>query len=263
MENVPHVSIEEGKQIIYDDLGEGTPIVFIHPPGMGRHVFYYQRKLSENMRVIFPDLSGHGDSFKANAKEISIEYYSNELIAFLDQIKLERAVICGYSAGGAIAQHICTNYSNRVNGLILFGGYPAVLNASLFWEHKAGMYMVKHHKSILSKILAHSHTKNENLRKQLIFHMNKAQKEVWYNYYQDVLQMNLIESLKEINIPLLLMYGTDDLINKYAIFFKRRVKNNRIVFFKQATHQLPTKRWRQANKEILQFVRNLKTAHSK
>jgi pimeloyl-ACP methyl ester carboxylesterase len=33
----------DGKKIAYDDLGEGTPVIFIHPPGMGRKVFYFPR----------------------------------------------------------------------------------------------------------------------------------------------------------------------------------------------------------------------------
>jgi pimeloyl-ACP methyl ester carboxylesterase len=255
---VPSVSLEEGKQITYDDLGEGTPVIFIHPPGMGRHVFYYQRKLRKNMRVILPDLSGHGDSSQAIVKEVSIKYYSQELIAFLDQLKLKSAVFCGYSAGGAIAQYISSYYRDRVDGLILFGGYPAVLNTSLRWEHKLGMYMVKHHKNILTQILAMSHTKNEKLKKLLINHMNKSQQGAWYKYYQEVLHMNLINQINKINVPMLLMYGTkSDAINQYAAFFKKRTKQHRIVFFKHTNHQTPTKRWKQANEEIVQYIRKL------
>ncbi|QGQ46530.1 alpha/beta hydrolase [Metabacillus sediminilitoris] len=252
----------DGKKIAYDDLGEGTPVIFIHPPGMGRKVFYYQRKLSDHMRVIFPDLSGHGESSRINAKEVSIDYYSKELVAFLDQLKVTRAIFCGYSAGGAIAQYISIHFPDRVEGLILSGGYPAVLNKSLRWEHHAGMYMVKKHKKLLSRILAISHTKNEDLRNILFLHMNKAQKDVWYNYYKMVLHMNLIHQLNNINVPSLLMYGTkSDLINKYAEFFKKKLKRqHRIVFFKQSTHQLPTRRWRHVNDEIIQYVQKLETA---
>ncbi|MGM0875307.1 MAG: alpha/beta fold hydrolase [Bacillota bacterium] len=255
---MPSVSLEEGKQITYDDFGIGTPVIFIHPPGMGRHVFYYQRNLSKNMRVIFPDLSGHGDSSQANENEVSIKYYAQELIAFLDHLELKSAVFCGYSAGGAIAQYISTHYHDRVDGLILFGGYPAVLNPPLRWEHKLGMYMVKHHKDILTQVLAMSHTKNKKLRKLLILHMNKSQQGAWYKYYQEVLHMNLIDQINKINVPMLLIYGTkSDAINQYVTFFKKRTNQHRIVFFKHTNHQTPTKRWKQANEEIVQYIRKL------
>ncbi len=186
---MPTVIIEDNKKITYDDLGEGIPILFIHPPGMGRHVFYYQRKLSDKMRVIIPDLTGHGDSSEANVNDLSIMYYSKEILALLDELKIKSAVLCGYSAGGGIAQIISSHYQERVSGLILIGGFPAVLNASLKVEHKLGMYMVKHHRNLLTNILANSHTKNKDLKELLISHMNKAQLGAWYKFYQEVLDM--------------------------------------------------------------------------
>jgi pimeloyl-ACP methyl ester carboxylesterase len=257
---VPIVTIEKSKHITYDDFGEGIPVVFIHPPGMGRHVFYYQRNLSKDMRVIFPDLSGHGDSSKITSEEVTIEYYSKEIIALIDELKLKKVVLCGYSAGGAIAQYISSHFHDRVGGLILFGGYPAVLNSSLRLEHKLGMYMVNHHKNLLTHILAMSHTKNDKLKKLLITHMNKSQQGVWYKYYEEVLHMNIIEDICKINVPLLWMDGTrSDAINRYNTSFKKRTTDYRIVLFKHVNHQIPTKKWKQVNEEIVQYILKLDT----
>lgn len=250
--------LDNHKHISYEDLGSGKPVIFIHPPGMGRHVFYHQRKLSEKMRVILPDLSGHGDSSRINVNDVSVRYYSEELIEFLDNLKIEKAVFCGYSAGGAIAQYISSHHPERLNGIILFGGYPAVLNLTLRLEHKIGMYMVKNHRSMLTKMLAISHTKNQGYQQLLISHMNKAQGGAWYKYYHEVLNINLRNDIKRIDIPLLLMYGTkSDSINQYHSFFKARTSQHRIVFIKHSSHQIPTKRWNVANEEISQFILRL------
>ena len=32
---MPTVELENGQSIAYDEIGEGVPVVFIHPPGMG------------------------------------------------------------------------------------------------------------------------------------------------------------------------------------------------------------------------------------
>ncbi|KKI90205.1 hypothetical protein WQ54_19645 [Bacillus sp. SA1-12] len=249
------ITLENNKKITYDDLGEGTPIIFIHPPGMGRHVFYYQRKLSEKMRVIIPDLTGHGDSSSADVNDISIQYYSKEILALLDELKIKSAVFCGYSAGGGIAQLISSHSQERVEGLILIGGYPAVLNPSLKAEHKLGMYMVKQHRNLLTKIIANSHTKNKNLKELLISHMNKAQQDVWYKFYQEVLNMNLTNDIVGIRVPLLWMDGTrSDAINLYQKFYRNRSVNDRIVLFKHVNHQIPTKKWKSVNEEIVQYI---------
>lgn len=246
------------KHISYEDFGSGKPVVFIHPPGMGRHVFYYQRKLSKKMRVILPDLPGHGDSSRINVNDVSVRYYSEELIEFLDKLKIEKAIFCGYSAGGAIAQYISSHYPGRVDGIILIGGYPAVLNSTLRIEHKMGMYFVKNHRSILTKILAISHTTNPGYQKLLISHMNKAQGDAWYKYYKEVLNINLSNDIKDINIPLLILYGKkSDAINKYYSFFKKRTSHHRIVFIKHVSHQIPTKKWEIANGEIIQYIKRI------
>lgn len=85
----------------YEEYGQGIPIIFIHPPGMGRKVFYYQRLLSKHFRVIFPDLSGHGDSDHID-QPASISYYANEIAQFMDALHIDKAVLFGYSAGGLI-----------------------------------------------------------------------------------------------------------------------------------------------------------------
>lgn len=256
---MPTVELKNGKIIAYDDIGKGLPILFIHPPGMGRHVFYYQKKLSQSMRVICPDLSGHGDSSRTEANNISLKYYGEELILLLDQLGIDRAIICGYSAGGMIAQYMCIQYKDRIKGLILFGGYPAVLDRLFQLEHKTGIMLVKNNRDLLGKLLARSHSKNKEVRKLLLNHMRKAQKEVWSTYYFEVLHSNLIKDLKNISVPVLIIDGSkSELTNKYHTYYKKRVKQLRLVIIKKTNHQVPTRRWKIANKEIELFCEKLK-----
>ncbi len=118
---MPLISIASKKHLYYEEYGQGIPIIFVHPPGMGRKVFYYQRLLSEHFRVIFPDLSGHGDSDHAD-QPVSISYYANEILQFIDALHIDKAVLFGYSAGGLIAQ--LSALPVRTKYLILF--YPAL-----------------------------------------------------------------------------------------------------------------------------------------
>lgn len=256
---MPTVELENGKILAYDDIGEGMPVLFIHPPGMGRHVFYYQRKLSHKMRVLLPDLSGHGDSSRIDANTVSVKNYGEELISLLDKLKINRAIICGYSAGGMIAQYMSIHYQNRINGLILFGGYPAVLDSLFKMEHKAGMFIVERQRDFLSRIITMSHTKDPKLKKLLFEHIGKAQIDVWSKYYFEVMNYNLISELKNISVPVLIIDGSkSDLTNKYHSYYKKRLKQLRVVIIKKTNHQVPTKRWEIANKEIELFYEKIK-----
>ncbi|PMC39179.1 alpha/beta hydrolase [Bacillus sp. UMB0899] len=261
---MPTVELKNGKTIAYDDIGNGMPLLFIHPPGMGRHVFYYQRKLSHSMRVICPDLTGHGDSSRIEATNISLKYYGEELMLLLDKLGIDRAIVCGYSAGGMIAQYMSIHFQDRVSGLILFGGYPAVLDRLFQLEHKIGMKLVKHNRDFLSKMLARSHTKDKKVREVLVTHMRKAQVEVWSKYYFEVLQSNIIKELKNISAPVLIIDGSkSEFTNKYHPYYKKRIKQLRLVIINKTNHQVPTKRWKIANKEIELFYKKLKNKAGK
>lgn len=259
-ENMPYVTLRNHETIFYDEYGSGIPILFIHPPGMGRKVFFYQTLLKENMRLIIPDLSGHGDSSFIHKRNVSIEKYAEELIMLMDVLSLDQVVLYGYSAGGMIAQHICVHHKNRVKGLILSGGYPAVLNRTFQFEHKLGIYFALKHQRFLTNVLAISHTKNKKLRKMLKDHMDKADGQAWSSYYKSALGTNMIKGLHVFDFPVLLIYGSRaDMINKYVRIYKRLIQNNLyIVFIKGEGHQHIMKAWRRENDIVNRFISKLK-----
>ncbi|WP_449619877.1 alpha/beta fold hydrolase [Robertmurraya sp. Marseille-Q9965] len=74
---MPVFNFEE-TQLYFEDYGTGIPIVFIHPPAMGRRVFHFQFQLSDRYQVIFPDLTGHGDSI-APYRDVFITGYAQEI----------------------------------------------------------------------------------------------------------------------------------------------------------------------------------------
>ncbi|MCH6575463.1 MAG: alpha/beta hydrolase, partial [Bacteroidetes bacterium] len=53
----------ENVNLFYDDIGSGTPIVFIHGLTLSGSMWNPQiTGLSESFRLIIPDLRGHGRS---------------------------------------------------------------------------------------------------------------------------------------------------------------------------------------------------------
>lgn len=241
--------------IAYEDIGNGEPILFIHPPGMGRKVFYEQKPLSKHFRLIIPDLVGHGDSSYDGSSEITIKRFTEDLIELMDHLQLSSAVILGYSAGGSIAQYMSFKYPSRVKALILLGGFPIVDNFSLTSEHLLGMYVVKKSKKFLSNVLSISHTKDQNYRKILKEHMYKSDKNVWLKFYFESFRFNCKKEVLEINAPVLLLYGSkSNAINTNIKFYKRALFKKEIYVIKGAPHQLPTLAATQVNQIITGYL---------
>lgn len=251
---MPIISIVNKKQLYYEEYGQGIPVIFIHPPGMGRKVFFYQRLLADHFRVIFPDLSGHGDSNHAD-QQISISYYANEIVQFMDRLHIDQAAVFGYSAGSLIAQHIGFTRPDKVSHLVLAGAYPAVHTMVGQQLHKMGMYLLEKNPGMLMKIIASSHTKNRQLRNILTSHMKKADLSHWYQYYQDSLRYSCLEQLRRFNMPMLFMYGgLRDWTYTHAGYYRKACSHAEFFRLEYQGHQLPTKQWKTCNELVTGFI---------
>lgn len=241
-------------EMYYDDYGIGTPIVFIHPPAMGRKVFHFQVGLKEHFRVIFPDLSGHGDT-KGSAGNVSVQRYVTEINALLNNLQIEKAVLCGYSAGGIVAQEFALVYPKKTLGIILVGGYPEVKSRGFKYEHLAGLYLVKHFPNLLAKLISSSHTNDKKLSKVLYEHMMKADRLTWFHYYELSLHYSCTSRLHQLNVPLFLVYGSRDFANQHLRIYERYLLP-KVAIVPRVSHQLPTKKWEIFNHLVTGFVRD-------
>jgi len=75
-------------------------------------------ELSRSFRVIRLNLRGHGRS-EGSAPPYSIELLVNDVIAILDELKVEKTHIMGLSIGGMIAMGIAIHHPSRVDRLIV------------------------------------------------------------------------------------------------------------------------------------------------
>ena len=239
--------------LFYEEAGEGDPIIFLHPPGMGRKVFLFQRHLSQRFRVVFPDLSGHGES-TAILDKVTIPKYAEEVLQLADFIGLEKLTLCGYSSGGSIAQEFALAYPERTKALILSGGFAEVISPALRYEHLLGMYFVKHSPKTLAKVIATAHTFNIEYRSELIEHMLKTDFNTWFHFYHESLGYSCVERLKALSVPLLLIYGSKDLINQHLRTYERELEHFETAIIQKVSHQVPVKKWQDFNKEITSFL---------
>lgn len=102
----------------------GAPwVVLLHGAGMDHHMFDPQvEALASDHRVLAPDLRGHGWSRPLPGEgEVHIDDLVADLLAILDEVGAERAVIGGQSLGGYVAQHFHHQHSSRVRALVVIG----------------------------------------------------------------------------------------------------------------------------------------------
>ncbi|WP_171038088.1 alpha/beta fold hydrolase [Aquibacillus sediminis] len=249
------IKVEElGTSVFYEKLGQGIPIIFIHPPGMGRRVFDYQKHLSDQFQLLLPDLSGHGDSTSPETDDL-ISQYVKEIRMILDHENLDKAIICGYSAGGMIAQQVAFSHPERLKALILSGGYPKVNSIILASQYHIGMRLFQMSPDTLAKILAFSHTNNRSYQHILYHHMKKSNVQKWYQFYDETLHYNCTTELGSIHVPSLIIYGNNAFWMKKHRGYYQHLPYAKIAYIKETFHQVPTKQWQAFNHVIRHFCK--------
>jgi 3-oxoadipate enol-lactonase len=102
----------------FDDHGEGLPVVFLHGFPHDRTLWTQQRiALSSRVRCLTPDLRGFGES--STRGPYSMDQYADDVVALLDWLEIDDAVVCGLSMGGYVAMALWRRHPDRVRALAL------------------------------------------------------------------------------------------------------------------------------------------------
>jgi 3-oxoadipate enol-lactonase len=101
---------------------EDRPLVaLLHGATMDHHMFDPQvAVLAELYRVLTWDSRGHGKS-RPLYRDFSLTDSADDLVALLDHLGVERAVLVGQSMGGMIAQQVYLHHPERVQALVNLG----------------------------------------------------------------------------------------------------------------------------------------------
>ncbi len=101
--------------------GDAAPIVLCHGLLCTSAVWGGLREpLRRRRRVIAVDLRGHGGSV-AQSGAVTLDDLAGDVLAVLDQLQLDRAIVVGSSLGGMIALRLALHAPGRVAALMLMG----------------------------------------------------------------------------------------------------------------------------------------------
>src|SRR5579863_629325 len=109
----------------FSEAGHGTPVLLLHGFPLSSEIWAQQREpLATQYRVITPDLRGHGRS-PAPAEGYEMESLAGDLLALLDSLGIDRAVILGHSMGGYVTLAAWRLAPARFLGLGLIGSHAS------------------------------------------------------------------------------------------------------------------------------------------
>ena len=137
----------EGYTLAYEQHGpeSGVPVLLMHGILLDSAV---NRDLAAPLvdagfRVILLDLLGHGRSDKAEATDLRNDFFAEQVVACLDHLNIDKAVIGGLSLGAIVALHVAVQTPQRVRALLI--EMPVMENSTVFAALLLGPIVVMTH----------------------------------------------------------------------------------------------------------------------
>lgn len=124
------VTIPNGEKIAYVEKGKGDKVILLVHGNFSSsyHFEPLYKRLPDDYRVLALDLRGYGDSsYKKRVN--TIHDFADDVAAFLKELKVEKAVVSGWSLGGCVSLSLAARYPEMVEKLVLISsgsvkGYP-------------------------------------------------------------------------------------------------------------------------------------------
>lgn len=116
---MPKVKLN-GVEIYYEEYGKGRPMMFLSETACDGAVWkiYQVEEFSRDHRAIIHDYRGTGQSGKPSI-DYTTAMFAEDVVALMDHLGADDAVLVGHSMGGRVAQTIALDYPEKVCKLVL------------------------------------------------------------------------------------------------------------------------------------------------
>ena len=94
------------------------PIVFIHGVGLTHEIWQPQLDYFKNYTTLSYDILGHGNT-PLEKNQLSFDDFSDQLIHLLDELKINKVHLIGFSIGSLIARNFAIRFNSKLQSLTL------------------------------------------------------------------------------------------------------------------------------------------------
>ncbi len=277
---MPTITVKDGTEIYYKDLGKGQPIVFSHGWPLssddwdGQMLFFGQH----GYRVIAHDRRGHGRSTQTWDGN-DMDTYADDLAALFEHLDLKDAIMVGHSTGGGeVTRYLGRHGTARVAKAALISAItPLMLKTeknptgsplSVFDELRTALAANRpqFYKDITMPFYGYNRPGakiSEGIREHWWLQGMMGGVKAHYDCIKVFSETDLTEDLKKIDIPVLVLHSDDDQIVPIAAagpMAAKLLKNPTLKVYHGLPHGMPATHADQINADLLSFFKGAATA---
>ena len=259
-----------GHKLQITDIGEGRPVVFIAGWPLANEIFdpQFNFLIQHGYRAIGITLRGFGGSDRPETK-YNFEEFGQDIDAAINHLKLENAVLCGFSMGGFIAAYYMSKYSpQRIQKLLLFScnapsttiqeGYPFGITKDAF---NGLISLIDQDPVSISDVYGPLFQLNEDIMPLNIGNLinangQQASKVAMVNSMIATRDTDLRAQLPKISVPTAIFHAVNDNVIPYEIAVQahRLIPNSTLTTFQDGGHWIFLLEQQKFNAELLSFI---------
>ena len=241
-----------GKNIYYEEYGQGTPLLLLSGGGINRSIRDFGKcipDLSKHYRVIAPDTPGQGRSEQTDS--LSYDLLTDFMSQLIDSLKIDSGYVMGWSDGGIVSLLLADRRSDKIKKAIAVGannGLRGFVMPEGFPVDSVKPPTLEYWGSINKKDIewynALSPKKDWRI---LVNNMNQMV------YEKEYFPTSVYES---IDIPVMIIIGDRDMISiEHGLEMNRLIKNSQYCVLPNTTHEVFSERPDLINKIAIDFFK--------
>jgi non-heme chloroperoxidase len=273
-----YITTKDGTSIFYKDWGpkDAQAIVFHHGWPLSADDWDTQMLffLSKGYRVIAHDRRGHGRSGQADIGQ-DMDTFAEDLIQLAAELDLKDAVHIGHSTGGGeVARYVARAEPGRVGKAVLIGAVPPVMIRK---ESNPGGLPKPVFDGLRDALAANRAQFYRDLPSGPFYGFNRegvdpipgtidnwwrqgmiGSAKAHYDCIAVFSETDFTEDLKTIDVPVLVLHGTDDQIVPYkdaGVLSVQLVKDGTLKLYEGFPHGMCTTHADVINADLLAFIR--------
>ena len=234
---------------------EQPALILLHGSGGDSSVWEGQiQGLGQGVKVIAPDLPGHGQS--EGPLCTTVKDYAVWLNTFVEQVQISRFFLAGHSLGSAIVQEYAHCFPLKVQGLILAGSGTQFIVAADYLETVKNNFPAAVHASCQA---AYAADYVSIFYERGFAMLSRNGKETLYNDLAACSAFDSTAWVSSIAVPVLVICGSDDKITSPASSqpLARLIPEAQMKTIAGAGHMAMMEAVAEFNEAIKEFIKKL------
>lgn len=259
-----------GGNIYYEVKGEGLPLVLVEGWGYSSWMWYKQRELASEVRLVIFDNRGVGLSDRLE-RPYTMREFAEDLRGLVDFLGLGKFHLLGVSMGGMIALEFALRYPGRLKGLILCATGPGVRGRQASREVLDVMFEPPTHdvRGWLRRKMSVAFSQRFLTQRGDEFERVINLRLPWVpeqasliNQASAVAGFDALDRLHEVKTPTLIVAGREDRVVPYenSLILHSRIEPSALHIFRGAGHLVHIECSEAFNNLVLGFLRDVENS---